>query len=390
MQIGKRRVVHIAAGVLALATSHAGALGIALTSAQVRFQDVCLASRQSCLYEQIRFSSAYEAETTDTKYLVIPNEDSVNKYNQRMFGIGMHVSAPHLKIVIDSVSIFEPKSGKWDDVKGTTACRYCILSRLDATEFPKTIRISSRYWAKFWRERYPTFSHNMRRDDNSINEIIVSTVPRLTIYAIAYYEGKLTRLSTASAPDGKLRIHLDSRKASASEGSYYVISPLQSWSQLASIYKKSEGTLLLRDNTLPVIHGKNATDKITNVVRYMSALPWSYSTVFGSVLPYQNVEDILRTHQTDCKGMVTVFQAALLKAGLPSRAELLNVSGMTPLSPDMPTDWPNHVIVYIPAVDKYVDITYSIFGKVEWDASADIYKGYTALDVATGKFFRLP
>lgn len=390
MSIDTRHLIRTAVLVLAIATSHAGAFEIKLTPAQLRFQDSCMRNHVPCLYQEQNFPTADQVHIAALEFLIVTNRSSLHKYNLLALQLRKSMALPHLDIAIDSVSIFNPKSAKWMEVNTVPACPYCISSEQTPTSFPKIIRIVSRYWYKPWRERFPTFSGKLARNHKGKQEIIVHSGPHVDVHAVVYHDGNADYRSTATSPGGKLDIQLDSSTAGVSGADYYVISPLQTWSDLASIYSAKEHALLVAPNKLPVAQGADNLEKVGNVVNYISSILWSYTAGSGGVFPYKNVDDLLTTRRTDCKGLVTLFQAALMKAGLSSRAVLLNVSGAKPLSLVMPSDWPNHVIVYIPAVKTYVDITYVMFGKAKWYASADIYSGYTALDVTTGKFLQLP
>jgi transglutaminase-like putative cysteine protease len=79
-------------------------------------------------------------------------------------------------------------------------------------------------------------------------------------------------------------------------------------------------------------------------------------------------EETLRNRYGDCKAMVALLSALLKARGIASEPALMDISFARYAMPEVPVTIFNHVILYLPEFDRYVDATWhnASFGILPW------------------------
>lgn len=339
-----------------------------------------------CEYAQMQFTSKTKVDATIARYINIRNHDSLEQYNaatQASLAVGGDLH-------IEALQEYDPITRRWVGLNGTTHCRYCLKPNMhSARSFPRRIVLFFKKSQQSPMDGYLAVGDDVAKGAGKMLDLVVTATPHVKIYADIRSHGVSRRISTEDNARHRFHVQLESGDVVSSNPDYVVISPIRSWATFAAIYKGRENSLVSGTSDLPFFHEKTDEETISDVVRYLKAGGWAYSPYTASVgdaFPSRKVADILQGSMADCKAFVTVFQAALLRSGIPAHPILLNHLGHAPLSRSVPSGWPDHVILYVPAVNKYVDVTRAIFGNETWQESAQVFRGYPALDVDTGKF----
>lgn len=349
-----------------------------------RYRDDCLSSHTSCIIAERTYISKTEVKSNIERYFLLNNRQSVDSYNDwlRRLRDGESTAVVHF----NGAEVFNWNKKSWSRVSGEDGCIYCYGGgALVTPEHPALVRIRFSDDIRVRDDTYLSISQVLTRNDHVNLYLIAIGSHGLPIYASIRSHGVHNLFSTVTSRDGYIRINLNSTDVMADQPDYFVISPYESWRNVASIYKQKEVKLASSRVSLPQYSGNNLS-KIIDVVKFIKSINWVGAKNVTSFFPWQTVDDVLSTKTTDCKGLVTLFQAMLLRSGISSHVVSLNAFGMPPLSFQVPSNWANHVIVYIPEIDKYVDITGVVFDRKEWIKSADQFVGEVALDIDTGKF----
>lgn len=90
----------------------------------------------------------------------------------------------------------------------------------------------------------------------------------------------------------------------------------------------------------------------------------------GKLMPVAPVETV-RNRYGDCKAQVALLAALLAARGIASEPVLMNMTSSRYVLPETPVADFDHVILYLPELDLYVDPTsqYSSFGSLRWSHS---------------------
>lgn len=234
------------------------------------------------------------------------------------------------------------------------------------------------------------FTRIVSRDDKKREFVVVNSHGGPQVCASARSSGMHYQYSTAKS--GTFRIILDSDWVGSSRPDYFTISPVCLWSELARAYTRMQGLALAGSDKLPTFTG-TIEQRVDAAASYIETLGVQYdATLDKGGYPHQTVADILKARRTDCKGYTTLLYALLRKSGIGSDPVIFNASGMTPMSFSVPDHWSNHVMLYVPAIGRYIDLTVSVPSHDEytWRTSADSYAGDVVLDTVTGKFAVVP
>jgi transglutaminase-like putative cysteine protease len=90
----------------------------------------------------------------------------------------------------------------------------------------------------------------------------------------------------------------------------------------------------------------------------------------GKLMPVAPIETV-RNRYGDCKAQVALLAALLAARGIASEPALMNVTSSRYVLPETPVADFDHVILYLPELDLYVDPTshFSSFGSLRWNHS---------------------
>ena len=347
-------------------------------------ENACLESRNSCLIAERTYVSQNEIKSNIQHYFFLNSSESLENYNHWMRKLESSTNFDSINLI--SSDLYNPLKKTWSPVSGIGSCHYCYHEAEIPTETHSVyVRLTLSDDIHANHDSFLSISQSVARNDRLNIYIIVKGSKGIPLYASTRLSGGHQLLTTLDNKSGYIFVALESKSVLSAEPDYFVISPYSSWEQVASIYKEKEAELISNQKSLPRYFGSYDV-KISMIVRFMSGIKWHGANNVTSFFPWQKVDEALHSRTTDCKGLVTVFQAMLLKSGIDSHVISLNASGMPPLSFQVPSNWANHVIVYIPKIGKYVDISSVVFGNTTWVSSADEFVGEVALDVDTGKF----
>jgi transglutaminase-like putative cysteine protease len=103
-------------------------------------------------------------------------------------------------------------------------------------------------------------------------------------------------------------------------------------------------------------------DWVTRKIRYVGV------EIGKGKLKPASAEETLRNRYGDCKAMVALLSALLQARGIASEPVLMDTNFARYSMPDVPATIFNHVILYIPGFDRYVDATWhnASFGILPW------------------------
>ncbi len=166
----------------------------------------------------------------------------------------------------------------------------------------------------------------------------------------------------------------ESSLTSAPEYSPYVaISTFHDWKELADAYQaraadKAVATPAVHKLAIELTKGINdPTEKVKRIYEWVTRNVRYVGVYFGSggVVPHA-ADAVLSNLYGDCKDHATLLQALLASIGVSSTQVLIN-SDATYRLPEIPIGSAfNHAIVYVPALDMYLDSTHDLaaFGEL--------------------------
>lgn len=139
------------------------------------------------------------------------------------------------------------------------------------------------------------------------------------------------------------------------DGIHY--SAIHGWDELAGEYGRRESNFLDVEGFEPreIVND----DDIRRVVYSISSkLKYEYSELNFGPYPVRSVEDIYKSGVADCKDFSLVLNYELRKIGVDSVSVMTNLGGVSSPSVLLPGHtWLNHVLVWIPSMDIFVDMT---------------------------------
>ncbi|HEX5354490.1 MAG TPA: hypothetical protein VFW60_10460 [Rhodanobacteraceae bacterium] len=354
----------------------------------INFQAVCLRSDELCSYIELKFSNDGIVDEYTVTFLPLPNEAAVKFWNGRVIG---HSSNGAKKVKVE-VSVYDSSRHDWMRLETNEHCPLCAPGGVHFDGKAKR-------WLRFevdrasrWRLKHSTwaFVRTVSRNGHVRYFVIVDSHHGPTVCGSLRDSGMHSRYSTKAT--GTFQVLLDSSWVPSNRPDYVAISPVCSWNEVARRYMRSQTHALSGSSRLPVFTG-TVEQKIDAAVKYIkfSGIHYDAKPDKGGY-PNQDVAAILATGKTDCKGFVTLLYALLRRSGVASDPVLFNGYGMTPLSFGVPDNWSDHVMLYVPAIKRYVDLTVSLpsHGEYTWETSAGPYAGDVVLDLATGQFEVVP
>jgi len=352
------------------------------------FRIICLKSTQLCRYIEFDFSGDGSVDEHMVLFVPIESQFEATSWNRKAtarFKSGA---------TNDSVraAVYDAHVHAW---KPLTADKYCPLCVPDTAHFEG----NSRRWFRFetarklrWQNERSAwiFERVVGREDQNRLFVVVRRRNGPSVCASLRSSGMHYQYSTAES--GSFRVLLDSDWVQSAQPDYVTLSPVCSWGDLARRYMKMQTLAMVGSDQLPTFTG-SIQQKVDAAVRYVKARSIQYDAKPNQGgYPHQDVAEILKARRTDCKGFTTLLYALLWKSGVKSDPILLNAYGMTPMSFSVPDLWPDHVMLYVPGLDRYIDLTVTLpsHGEYAWSASADSYAGDVMLDLATGRFGVVP
>ena len=147
------------------------------------------------------------------------------------------------------------------------------------------------------------------------------------------------------------------------EKGYLAFSTLANWSDLAESYQISERKALSRGSELlPNVNEQPiSAQKALNYSWVWMRRNIQYqdvSLLYSAGDSPASLEQILQTRVADCKGMGLLLGALLKKAGVDAQTVLVDKRlGASRVATILPMNRFTHVIVYIPALHRYIDPT---------------------------------
>lgn len=376
-----RRIV-CASTVLALFTLAASArLGQAgQPPTLTNFETICLKSNSLCRYIELDFSPSGQVASNEVVYLPVSSPAASTFWNQHL------KLRAHMSQTVE-VAVYNTDSHSWTPVPMDKRCPWCVPKSLLRNNEKEWVRFKSKRTSA-WKLANSAWSLKrvIGRGQHSNLYVRVNSPNGPIVYASARNSGMHYHYSTERT--GNFGILLESGWVPSARPDYLIISPVRSWSLFASTYMRHEAAAMRGMDRLPRFKG-SPSEVIDQAIRYIASQDIRYDdTVNVGGYPKETVTTILAAREADCKGFTTLLYALLRKSGITSQPMLFNAFGVPPLSFDVPGTWPNHVMLYVPQIRKYIDITVSLFshGEYTWRSSADAYEGDLGLDLATGTF----
>ncbi len=359
---------------------------MSLTKDEANFQRLCMAGNDVCRYVDIHLFSAKELAIQALTYVRVNDATEVSAFNKMM--AEREKTDPTGLTTKRSVSKYDPASKKWQTVAGWRGCTGCLNVEL-------TLRRPGTYWVRLATignrairpNSYLVKTVAVGRYQHTYVKVRASAAEGVTIYADE-------RLDSTHMPapirrsDGAFVALMKSGWVKSALPDYITISTMPSYRAVARTYLDKEQSIISRPNGLPAFTGSNTHEVLSRVVKYISSLKLNGQADTFGAFPDRGVDEILKGRSADCKDYATLVIAALHKSGISAYAVLFNQSGLAPLSYTVPSHWSNHVIVYVPKIKKFIDMTAVIGsrGKIGWAKSAGPYKGDIALSTMSGTF----
>lgn len=354
----------------------------------MHFRTVCLKSNQLCRFFEFDFSGDGSVNEHTVVFVPLASQAEATLWNRDAAAR----FTPSETNDNTRGAVYDANARAWKPLAVNRQCPLCV---------PDTARFDgkSRRWFRFetlskmhWRQEYSAwiFTQIISRKDHALLFVVVKSLAGPTVCASMRSSGMHYQNSTAKS--GSFRVLLDSGWVQSARPDYVTISPVCSWGDLAHRYMKMQASALAGSEQLPTFTG-SARQKIDAAVRYIKARGIQYDAKPDEGgYPRQDVAEVLKAHRTDCKGFTTLLYALLRKSGVESAPVLLNAYGMTPMSFSVPDHWSNHLMLYVPSLDRYVDLTVSLpsDGEYTWQTSANSYAGDVVLNLATGQFAVVP
>lgn len=145
---------------------------------------------------------------------------------------------------------------------------------------------------------------------------------------------------------------------------YFILTPFKSWQDIGNIYYKENLPQNIVNNTIKdlahsIIKEKKGEEAVKAlydwVAHNITYLSISLDPTSG-IKAHTSLET-LQTKYGDCKDKVNLLQALLKAIDVPSFPVLVNVNGSLKKIPVLPYPFFDHVILYIPPYNLYVDPT---------------------------------
>lgn len=354
------------------------------------FQTACLKSDQLCHFIDLEFSGDGEVRQRTVVFLPLPSRDAATFWNRKAEA----KTGPDGSTGDARAAVYDTRTRAWKPLAAHRHCPLCV---------PATVQFhgKSTRWFRFetdvqarWRHEYSNwiFTRVIDRKDQDQLYVVVRSHDGPTVCASVRDSGMHYQYSTAKT--GGFRVMLNSDWVRSERPDYVTISPVCSWQSLARRYMKMQNQALAGSGPLPTFTG-TVQQKIDAAVGYIKSLGIRYDTTpDDGGYPRQDVTEILKIRRTDCKGVTTLLYALLRKSRVESHPVLLNAYGMTPLSFSVPDNWPDHAMLYVPTLGRYIDLT-TLFlpgggDKYTWQTSGDSYGGVVVFDLVTGRFGVVP
>lgn len=144
----------------------------------------------------------------------------------------------------------------------------------------------------------------------------------------------------------------------------YLLSSFESWDDVARSYVRRAGpkaavTPAVRELSNSLVAGRTGVAEQARVLYEWVATQVGYAgncVGIGAVVP-RDLEVVLQHRLGDCKDRATLLQALLAAQGIESHQVLVNAGNLYRL-PEVPVaSFVNHVLNYIPALDRFADAT---------------------------------
>lgn len=383
-------IKYFAAGSLLLCMLMASAQAVETPSPAkdlVHLQTICLKSNQLCRYIEFDFAGSGRVTKHEVVFVPLTSDDEMTFWNRSAAArFKSDATTNHVR-----AAIYDASTHEWKLFATGSHCPFCV---------PGTARFDgkTRQWFRFesendiYQNEYYAwiFTQIMSHEDHNRLFVVVRQHNGPVICASARSSGMHYQYS--SSKTGGFRILLESDWVQSARPDYVTISSVCSWVSLAKQYMNMQAKALVGSDQLPVFLG-TIQQRVDAAVEYIKGHNIQYDAKFDvGGYPRQDVAQILTRHGTDCKGVTTLLYALLRKSGVKSDPVLFNANGLTPMSFSVPDHWPNHVILYVPGLDRYIDLTVSLpsHGEYTWQTSANAYAGDVVLNLASGRFKVVP
>lgn len=226
--------------------------------------------------------------------------------------------------------------------------------------------------------------------------------------AVPFVEGMKTRLVVINGGDHALwtdgpvidgaRVRgpvaggtvVDALVGSRIEGDTLRYSTFQGWAEFAVAYGLRESAMRTPQGqgqppvrVEPPPHGQR--DRIEAVVAGISRqVRYGYNETNAGAYPRRTAADVRRSGYADCKDYSLLLIDELHQQGIEAVSVLTGLSGRTPPSLVVPGfEWANHVLVWIPSEQVFVDLTAGAGSEMVEPASATF--GHLGFEVASGR-----
>jgi hypothetical protein len=361
-----------------------GAAGATAGANLAHFQTVCLRSSDLCVFVELNFSNDGNVEEHTVTFVPMQNQVAVTFWNRKVKA-RFAGDAKRVK-----VAAYDLATRRWVPFATDLQCPLCVPSMVHGGKLERWLRFDADFSLR-WRSSRAiwAFSRVVGHDEHVRYYVIVNSAHGPTVCASVRNSGMHYQYSTEGS--GTFRVLLESGWVPSARPDYVTVSPLCSWGGAARRYMRAQAQALEGVGQLPTFTG-TAEQKIDAAVRYVRSRNIGYDDKLDGSYPDQDVAGILASGKTDCKGFATLLYALLKKSGMASHPVLFNALGMTPLSFSVPDNWADHAMIYVPSINRYIDVTVVLasHGKYTWRTSADAYAGDVVLDTVTGKFEVVP
>lgn len=372
-------------------------------SLTAEFAKSCLKRAMVCDHITIEFTSKDSGHEHVVSYVTLSGKSDVvdwNKYRTALIK-GHHRWAKTLHF---SASIRVRGKSTWQPITTSAECPYCVPpdslkfggGRQYQVKFDGLYQDNPHPEHSFWGLALLMARHNPRQFEPQRFLVEVESKHGPVVYASIRTAGSHYLRSTAAT--GRFIVSLYGDEVQNYRPAYAVFSLLPSWAAYGKLFTAAGRLASAGSEKLPEFHG--STQQILGAaVNYVKSLHIKYNTFYAGDLPRETVSEILSTRAADCVGFVTLLHALLRKAGVKSDPVLLNPDGTPPLSFSVPGPrFTRHAILYIPALDKFVDATFAAsrnsefrlpfsHTKVTWKNLARvIYPGYVTFNTVTNSF----
>jgi hypothetical protein len=339
------------------------------------FEATCLTSGKDCLYTALQAKSVQDVRARSIRYLQSRSRDDLadlfsvaNHPKEKMYimtSAALHGDR-HWEYLKDKAAVTQAASSM--GAKDTVVVK---LDWLETVSAPENSVIA--------------FQEDFRNHPNEMRTILFGGTKGAPLYAEWVVDNHHYYWDTSSTPAGVGPVVEMSGWKKDYDGSFYIVTTMASWKVFAHDYM-AQSLKMERDAKFPAFQG-NDKQKVASAVEWMAA-HFKWSGIYGGgTFPDQPLSETIRRGAGDCKALDLVFRSILSHSGIEAHPSMLSASGMPPLSYILPdAGWGDHVVTYIPAIDKYVDINLAIKDPGGWQSSAQGAVGATTLDLSTGHF----